>query len=159
MGWLLATAIFVINCFYWMARLGRTRRSNQSPSTYTVNYLIPDDGDQPLRPFFSKIYGVTFENPGGVNRQTIIANCDQGEALALVREPLNSHDSNAVAIFTMSGQQLGYISRDLSAEIAERLDRGSPVTARISDITGGTAERPTFGVNIEVTKHKLKRSQ
>ncbi|MCZ6556600.1 MAG: HIRAN domain-containing protein, partial [SAR324 cluster bacterium] len=86
-------------------------------------------------------------------------NCDQGEALALVREPLNSHDSNAVAIFTMSGQQLGYISRDLSAEIAERLDRGSPVTARISDITGGTAERPTFGVNIEVTKHKLNRSQ
>lgn len=128
----------------------------------TIAHLIPDPGDVPLTPGYSKIAGVTMRNDNGIERQDIIAaRCEEGDALALVREPDNEFDYNAIAVYHIGGDgkafQLGYIGAELAEEMAERLDDGAPVTARITDITGGKPGKPTLGVNIEITKYRKRR--
>jgi hypothetical protein len=47
------------------------------------------------------------------------ASFDPGQALALVREPENAHDPNAVAIWNAERTlQLGYVPRDVAPELA-----------------------------------------
>jgi len=54
-----------------------------------------------------------------------------GDPLALVREPGNPHDANAVRV-ERTGRLLGYVPRDQNAALAWAMDRGETVTARIS---------------------------
>lgn len=80
-------------------------------------------------------------------------------ALRLVREPGNKFDPNAVAVwitarslvFFASEVQIGYINADLARELAPLTDRGTPVGASISDVTGGTGAK-ALGGNILVTR-------
>jgi hypothetical protein len=70
-----------------------------------------------------------------------------GDALALVREPGNPHDPNAVSVW-WRGRKLGYVPRSDNAAIAWGLDRGEPLRARI-----GRLERhpnPARRVQLEV---------
>lgn len=53
-----------------------------------------------------------------------------GDALELVREPANEHDSNAVRV-DWNAHVLGYIPRGENADVARQLDRGQPLRARI----------------------------
>lgn len=53
------------------------------------------------------------------------------DALQLDREPNNPHDPQAIAV-RWRGQLLGYVPRTENAALAWALDRGEPVTARIS---------------------------
>ena len=57
-----------------------------------------------------------------------------GDPLALVREPGNPHDANAVRV-EWSGRKLGYVPRAENAALAWAMDRGERVTARISRLT------------------------
>ncbi|MBS0461889.1 MAG: hypothetical protein JSS41_05390 [Proteobacteria bacterium] len=62
-----------------------------------------------------------------------------GDALQLVREPRNAHDPSAVRI-DWNGRALGYIRRADNAAIAERMDSGQALTARIVHVSvSGTA--------------------
>lgn len=54
-----------------------------------------------------------------------------GDELALVREPDNAHDANAVRV-QWRGHKLGYLPRAENRAVAAELDRGAPVVARIS---------------------------
>ncbi len=54
-----------------------------------------------------------------------------GDRLALVREPANPHDSNAVRV-EWRGRLLGYVPRAENAALAWAMDRGEAVSARIS---------------------------
>jgi hypothetical protein len=54
-----------------------------------------------------------------------------GDALVLVREPDNTHDANAVRV-EWRGRKLGYLPRAENRAVAEELDRGGRVTARIA---------------------------
>jgi hypothetical protein len=54
-----------------------------------------------------------------------------GDPLALVREPDNPHDRNAVRV-EWRGRKLGYVPRAENAALAWAMDRGETVTARIS---------------------------
>lgn len=54
-----------------------------------------------------------------------------GDALALVREPDNTHDANAVRV-EWRGRKLGYLPRAENRAVAEEMDRGGRVTARIA---------------------------
>lgn len=54
-----------------------------------------------------------------------------GDALALVREPLNAYDSNAVRV-EWRGHKLGYVPRSDNRAVAFHMDRGGRVEARIS---------------------------
>jgi hypothetical protein len=54
-----------------------------------------------------------------------------GDALVLVREPDNTHDANAVRV-EWRGRKLGYLPRAENRAVAEEMDRGGRVTARIA---------------------------
>lgn len=54
-----------------------------------------------------------------------------GDILALVREPDNPHDFNAVRV-EWRGHKLGYVPRADNAALARFMDRGSKASARIT---------------------------
>ena len=56
-----------------------------------------------------------------------------GDMLALVREAGNPHDSNAVRV-EWQGRQLGYVPRRENRTVAQHMDRGGRVEARISKL-------------------------
>ncbi len=107
-------------------------------------------GDEIVESFFTKVVGVTFDNPDGENRQKVISRCKEGEILRLLRDSTISGHPNAVKVCRLNGEQLGYIRSELSLNLAPRMDRGMEVFAEIKDITGGEEGRETLGVNIEV---------
>jgi hypothetical protein len=55
----------------------------------------------------------------------------QGDEVALVREPDNPHDPNAVRV-EWNGHLLGYLPRDDNVAVARQLDRGNPLKGRIA---------------------------
>lgn len=56
-----------------------------------------------------------------------------GDALALVREPHNQYDRNAVRVEWRSFM-LGYVPRAQNAGVARQLDHGTPLAARVSKV-------------------------
>lgn len=54
-----------------------------------------------------------------------------GDALALVREPDNPHDARAVRV-EWRGRKLGYLPRAENRAVADEMDRGGLVSARIA---------------------------
>lgn len=122
-------------------------------------YRVSQPGWRPPEPkrkpnsktFYTKIAGVTKKNSGGERRQNIIKQLDAGDRVALIREPDNRYDPNAIRVECDLGQ-LGYIPADTAVNnLASEMDRGSEVTAIISEITGGEPGKPTRGVNLEIT--------
>jgi class 3 adenylate cyclase len=63
----------------------------------------------------------------------VFAEIKPGDALALVREPANPHDPNAVRV-EWQGRMLGYVPRAENAAVAWALDRGEPLRARVSKV-------------------------
>ena len=57
-----------------------------------------------------------------------------GDALALVREPANPHDTRAVRV-EWNGHMLGYVPRAENEALARQLDRGNRLEARIVRLT------------------------
>jgi single-stranded-DNA-specific exonuclease len=96
--------------------------------------------------YFTKVVGVTYEN-----RQQIIRRLRPGQEIKLVREPHNQHDRNAIAVRLNTGEQIGYIRKEMARDLAPRLDRlGHSVTGVINHITGGEFGK-SYGVNISFT--------
>ncbi|KAK9834983.1 hypothetical protein WJX81_001972 [Elliptochloris bilobata] len=56
-----------------------------------------------------RVAGVSFEG-----RQALLAALQPDQALALVREPDNEHDPNAIRVQTLGGAVVGYVPRDLT---------------------------------------------
>ena len=85
--------------------------------------------------FNTKVVGVTFEN-----RQDVLSGLEAGVELALVREPGNEMDANAIAVRLLDGRQLGYLNRRLAAKLAPAMDGGIAYDAAVSAVTGGPLE-------------------
>lgn len=68
---------------------------------------------------------------GYTDAEVFFAQMRPGDALALVREPDNPHDANAIRI-EWEGRKLGYVPKDVNADLAQRLDRGEPAQARLT---------------------------
>lgn len=62
---------------------------------------------------------------------TLWARMAVGDALTLVREPENAHDSRAVRV-EWQGVQLGYLPRAENEAVAAAMDRGERVAGRIA---------------------------
>lgn len=101
------------------------------------------------REFHSKIAGVT-HGQSGANPQRLLKKCRSGQ-LELIRDPRNKYDKNAIKVCLPTGEQLGWIIRDLAKELSEFIDNGTRVTAEISEVTGGTLFKPERGCNIIIT--------
>jgi hypothetical protein len=59
------------------------------------------------------------------------ARIQEGDALELVREPDNRHDTRAIRVEWM-GHKLGYIPRLDNATLASLMDRGHTLAARVA---------------------------
>ncbi|HUP91037.1 MAG TPA: HIRAN domain-containing protein [Solimonas sp.] len=65
---------------------------------------------------------------------------EPGAALRLVREPANPFDALAVAVY-WGEFKLGYVARSAGCALAESLDRGARLQARVSRQEQGPARR------------------
>jgi len=83
-------------------------------------------------------------------RQDAIKLCHEGESIILKREPNNQYDPNAVAVLREDGSQIGYLSKFDAEWVSRIIDRGTKVLARIKYIRGGTPDKPSLGVLIEI---------
>ncbi|WP_303839279.1 HIRAN domain-containing protein [Selenomonas ruminantium] len=99
--------------------------------------------------FYSKIAGVTFDN-----RQYYISNLSVGDHLIAIREYNNAYDANAIALYDSEKNQLGYIRKEVAAQLAPRIDGGEEIFVYVDSVTGGNDYN--FGVNIKILIGKIK---
>jgi len=71
-----------------------------------------------------------------------------GRPLRLRRDAANEHDANAIAVETARGEVLGFVPRELAAEIAPSLDRGEPWTALVLREQRSTPRDPRTGLTM-----------
>jgi hypothetical protein len=71
-----------------------------------------------------------------------------GSALALRRDADNPHDPNAIAVDTREGAQLGWIPREVAADIAPELDAGRPWAAVALREQRASPRDPRTGVTL-----------
>lgn len=79
-----------------------------------------------------------------------VAGGEQSVIVALVREPNNAHDRNAVSV-RLGGKTVGYISSDeaeLVGTMLRSLERGEPRRARAT-IRGGYERAPSLGISLD----------
>ena len=100
--------------------------------------------------FQTKVVGVSFEG-----RQAIVSTLRAGQELLVARQPGNAFDANAIAISTLTGQQVGFLRRQIAAHLAPLLDEGVHYQAFVSNVTGGDEGR-SYGANIEVTREEVE---
>lgn len=100
----------------------------------------------------TKVSGVTFEH----RQAAIKAHGKKGRTLVLVAEPDNPADPAAVAVYLERPRLLGknqhyhvgYLNGRLAADVQKAWKNGKTVTATVLQITGGSKEKPTMGVNV-----------
>ncbi len=72
-----------------------------------------------------------------------------GSPLVLVRDTGNEHDANAVAVhLALTGEQLGWVPRDLAAELAPELDAGTVWSATVLRERRASPRDPRTGVTM-----------
>ena len=102
-----------------------------------------------LETIYSKLQGVTRTNRDGTNRQEIITElCYQGQQLLLMRAP-NQYSENNLDVYV--AYQVGQVNPELADLLVPILDEGRIVRAHITEITGGSENKPTRGVNVSFT--------
>ncbi len=97
-------------------------------------------------PFYTKVIGVTFEN-----RQSYIKTMSVGDKVDLIKSKYSSDGGNAVKVMDSSGNHIGFLSKELSAEIVPSMERGFKYRASVSSITG--REYNNLGVNLCIEEY------
>ncbi|AQQ52250.1 HIRAN domain-containing protein [Planococcus lenghuensis] len=93
---------------------------------------------------FVKLAGVTYEG-----RQSIIANMNPNHEIKLKRDKNNKYDKNAIGIYNKSNQNIGWIPKDIAAQLAQQMDLGTEYKAKINKISGGNGYN--YGVEILIS--------
>lgn len=70
-----------------------------------------------------------------------------GKPLELRRDPENEHDPNAIAV-EAGGDQVGWVPRDLAAELAPELDAGRPWSAVVLRERRASPRDPRTGLTM-----------
>jgi hypothetical protein len=71
-----------------------------------------------------------------------------GDPLDLRRDPANEHDPNAIAVHVRGGEQLGWVPRELAAEMAPEIDAGKPWSALVLREQRASPRDPRSGLTI-----------
>jgi hypothetical protein len=66
----------------------------------------------------------------------------------LRRDLANEHDPNAIAVDLSDGQQLGWVPREVAAELAEEIDAGQTWSALILRERRASPREPRSGVTM-----------
>lgn len=119
---------------------------------------MPEIESKTFKSFYSKVAGVSHANSNRTSRQKIIRDLAKlGMPLQFEREPDNKFDKNAVAVWieTSEGRkQIGYLDSHTAEQVAGDLENGIPWYGIITDITGGSDDKPTRGVNIFLSQNE-----
>jgi hypothetical protein len=77
------------------------------------------------------VVGVRFANPdkSKSNRRFEIKLCSPGEPIELRPEPKNDADANAIAVFSVRGVQIGYLTAERAPRMGALIRQGREVTA------------------------------
>ena len=98
-----------------------------------------------MRELSLHVVGADHPNRGGGNRRFEILLCSPGEAVALLPEPRNPADPNAMMVVSVRGVQIGYLTADRAVWIGAMLRGGREVTAVFQQATPmGAAIRVAF---------------
>lgn len=97
-------------------------------------------------PFYTKVIGVTFEN-----RQNYIRALAVGDKIKLVKAKYSNDGGDAVKVIDSRGNHIGFLSKELSAEIVPSMERGFLYRASVSSITG--REYNNLGVNLCIEEY------
>lgn len=120
------------------------------PPSSTANL----DGLTPIgRGFGTSVAGTSHDG----HTEIIVRKCRKGDSLTLRRERNNRFDANAVAIDLLSGQCIGYLTREDAAKIGPAIDSGRIFAASISSLHGAAnpkSRSKNAGVNILVKEYK-----
>jgi hypothetical protein len=120
------------------------------PAVFEERYWYPEDGGQvwlagytPVHPDtgdylardapalhalglrIASVAGAGKHHPGALASDAAAP----GQPLVLRRDAGNEHDANAIAVELPGGEALGFVPRELAAELAPRLDAGEPWSA------------------------------
>ncbi|WP_288338478.1 HIRAN domain-containing protein [uncultured Sphingomonas sp.] len=85
------------------------------------------------------VVGIDFPNADGSNRRSEAMMTLPGESVELVPDPKNKHDSNAIAVISPRGIQLGYVNAERAPYIGSRMSRGEDAEAIFQGMDGGSA--------------------
>ena len=103
-----------------------------------------------LRHSFAKVAGVSFANDNGSERQEIIRRCRPGEQLIFRHDAYNQYSIFATQILRTNGEQLGHAPEYLAEQIVDEIQDGYAVLGVLANVTGGTFDKPTMGVNFAI---------
>ena len=99
-----------------------------------------------MKPIITKLAGVTF---GGAQENIkTFGNKDIG-SYALVREPDNPHDPNAIRVALFGEIFMGYVRKEISKELAPLMDSGRNFMAFFVKLNRPWSEGP-IGLTVEI---------
>ena len=102
----------------------------------------------------TKVVGVTFEG-----RQEVVARLQMGDKVWLEMEPDNPYDKNAIKVTRENGEQIGYISRHLAADIVQYFQAyGYPVHGEVALLTGSRWDGFSLGCIVSFNLPMPKRT-
>lgn len=86
------------------------------------------------------------------NAPTLWSDLQEGDALALIAEPDNPHDPQAVRV-DWQGQTLGYLPRTLNGAVSRSLAEGTRLSGKIKQLRSHPDPRRRIEIEILFTLH------
>jgi hypothetical protein len=102
--------------------------------------------------FFVRVAGTAYPNDDGSSRQEAIEHCRPREQVFLRPEPENPYDSNATAVDRQNDEQLGYLPRELAAEVQQYERLGYQHVAFVWFILQPEPDFPFLGTELVVIR-------
>lgn len=98
----------------------------------------------------TKVSGVTFDNPDGTSRQTLLQFVKPGDSLQIEEGAMGTAK---VFVVRHNIGVLGTIRKDVLGAATGNPPE-LPIAAKVVQVTGGTDEKQTLGCNIELYLHR-----
>jgi hypothetical protein len=102
---------------------------------------------------YSKVKGSTMAD----GRQDNLSKLTSGQQLYFIHEKDNKFDSNAIKLFADKDLtvELGYVNKELSPDLLKFMyDHSIRFNIYVSEVTGGTGDKTSFGCNIMIKLHR-----
>ena len=90
------------------------------------------------------IAGVAHQDPSALESDAAAP----GQPLALRRDRDNAHDPGAIAVHTAGGEQLGWVPREVAAELAAEIDAGEAWSAVVLRDRRASPRDPRSGLTM-----------
>jgi len=100
-----------------------------------------------------KLVGVTYSD---AQENIKFFGCKDVGSFAMVREPDNKHDPNAIRV-ELGGKYLGYIPRDMAKILAPKMDSGRKFIAMFVN-RNESPFHDTVGLTVEVVEYRVRKA-